>query len=226
MVTQDKKSSGKNPCVNNRFLSLNAIFDVVVRMKVIVLLAILVLLVSCTGNTHTIFMVDPEEGSYRFLPGNHSLGPVGLMVNGHQALEGAFLFHGADSLVAISSMGKLDIISIFKGDSTRGTLQIIFFNSGEENQAISQLKAFTLLLENKFRIVEVNAHRAVIEGSNQPSSYFCLRTDPAVLWDFSIEHRGDSLFAAFNGSGSSIVLLPEEKLSMPPLEFFFHLCPD
>ena len=226
MVTQDKKSPGKNPCVSNRFLSLNAIFDVVVRMKVIVLLAILVLLVSCTGNTHTIFEVDPEEGSYWFLPGTHSLGPGGLMVNGHKALEGAFLFQGADSLVAISSLDELDIISIFKGDSTRGTLQIIFINSGEENQAISQLRAFTLVLENKFRIVEVNAHRAVIEGSNQPSSCFYLRTDSTGLWDFSIEHCGDSLLAAFNGSGSSIVLLPEEKLSMVPLEFFFHLCPD
>ncbi|MCK4751703.1 MAG: hypothetical protein KAT15_31820, partial [Bacteroidales bacterium] len=110
-------------------------------------MALVALLVSCAEENVTTIRVDPEKGSYWLRPGNQTLGPMRLVVNGSHALKGAFLFHGADSLVAINSLGDLDLITVFKGNNTGGTVHLILINTGDENQVIKQVKMFNLVLE-------------------------------------------------------------------------------
>jgi hypothetical protein len=155
-------------------MALNAIFGNVVKKRTTSCMALLILLVSCAEENGTTIRVDPETGSYWLQPGDQALGPMGLVVNGSHALEGAFLFHGADSLVAISSLGELDLIAIFKGTNTGGSVHLILINTGLENQVIKQVKMFNLVLEEGFGVAGMKMHQLELEGSSLPAEGFCL----------------------------------------------------
>jgi len=145
--------------------------------------------------------VDPELGSCRVHFAGHPVGAIKLKVNGKQVLEGAHVFHGTDSLVAIISQDGIDILAVFKGDSTRGSVQLLLVNPGKEKQVVSN--------------VEILASGHV--GFSGPSG--C-----GGLWNYISGSGGDSLIRTLDLSGSAMVLLSEERLSLPPLQFFYHLC--
>jgi hypothetical protein len=92
-------------------------------------------------------------------------------------------------------------LAVFKGDCTRISVQLVLINPGEENLEVSKVEIFYA------------GHDSL-----------CWLSDPGTHWTYLSASRGDSLIRALDISGSSIVLLNEERLSLPPLEFFYHLC--
>ncbi len=149
-------------------------------------------------------MVDQENGTFRFQMKEIDTGPMVIGVNGSNALVKAFLFQRNDSIVGICTVDGMDIISTLKCDATCGLLQMSLVNSGEAPAALFQMK---------------------ISSVGLPSMDLSAAAIPGGPWNYTVIRQGDSLVCNLLLSDSRIVLLPGEKLTLPALKFFYHLCP-
>lgn len=123
--------------------------------------------------------------------------PVSVEINGHNALDGGHLFQGKDSLVVISSIDGMDVISVFKGKGEDEHLQITVSNPTDSTLEINSLKVLAA------------------KGEDENS-----------LWKWQNHGSRESPELALNLSGSSLILLPEERIILPTLKIFSHLCSD
>jgi hypothetical protein len=128
-------------------------------------------------------------------------GILGIEVNGVDMLESAFLFHEGESLVLISSVGKLDAVTMIGRDSLAASLQLSLINSGKERQEISRIH------------IQFPLEPQAPEGPEDG------------IWDFHLSRRDDAYICRLNTSGSSVILLPEEELVLPPIRFFLASLP-
>ena len=169
----------------------------------IFLLLVLHLFASCTRQGDIPFDPDTSNGEFR-LHGFLYSGPV---INGTSALEGAYLFHGKDSLVSINSSGHLDLVTIFKGDTLTGSLQLIIINTGEQPEEVRQLALCS-------RPVRLTGPGHELDLGLQDSWDIVLRLkDDIEVFGLALEH-------------TPIVLLPEERLILPALRFFLFTLPE
>lgn len=157
---------------------------------------------SCSRQAVTPFGIDTGTGSFEF----HGMVYNGPAVNGSDVLEGAFLFHGSDSLVALSSLGNLDLIVVFKGDSLAGSMQLTAVNTGEDPARIGRLSYFS--------------RARFAEGVKSGHQYKC-----RGVWDFEQRESGDTVRFELPMNPGAIVLLPEERVVFPALHFFLFTLP-
>jgi hypothetical protein len=127
--------------------------------------------------------------------------------------------------VAINSSGKLDFITVFKGDSCQGTVEQYVVNTAEENQVVTRFKLLGLQLKGGMMVAALDEKHLDLAVWGNPSETVSIQTDPDSPWVSFFCISGDSLTCWLDLAGSPIVLLPGEKVQMPALDFFFHLCP-
>jgi hypothetical protein len=183
------------------------------------------LLVSCTGHQDIPFDVDTVNGTCSVRAGDRTLESIGMEANGFSILKGAYLFREPDRLVAINSSGKLDFITVFKGDSCQGTVQQYVVNTAEENQPVTRFRLIGLQLKGGMTVASMNERHLDLAVRGNPSETISIQTDRSSPWVSFFCEKNDTLACWLDLAGSTIVLLPEEKVQLPAMDFFFHLCP-
>lgn len=174
----------------------------------LLVLSMSMLLAACTAEVESPFFVDPARGSFNLSGEGYFPGPYRVEINEMGALEEAHIFRGRDSLVAIGSCEGLDLLLVFKVNEKMPSLQISVINPGDSAREFSSLMVFSEEDKN--------------EDQRQAECFLRAREDP--LWQWMIEENGDAQRASLNLSGSSLILLPGERVLLPPLHFFSHLC--
>ena len=171
--------------------------------------SVFLLSTACRPGPGAPLALDPEKGSFVLVNGDQESGPFSIEINGFSALEQGHLFQGKDSVVVIASRDGLDVICVFKEVGDQTDMFVSIHNPSDKHREISSLK------------LPCPAGCKTISYSGiEPGS------DAAPLWQWMKEDEG-----AFQGwslmlSASSLVLLPEERIVLPPLHFFSHLCSD
>lgn len=162
---------------------------------------------ACRPGPGAPITLDPEKGSFVLVNGDRHSGPHILEINGYNALEQGHLFRGKDSVVVIASRGGLDVICVFKETSKQTDIFVSIHNPSDSPREISSL-------------------RLHCPAGCKTISYS--RTEPGCdadhLWQWLREDAGESPGWSLMLSASSLVLLPEERIVLPPLHFFSHLC--
>lgn len=179
-----------------------------IRNSNLLLLSMSILLTACTAEFVSPFSVDPAMGNFSLSGEDFPGASYRVEINKLGALEEAHIFRGSDSLVAIGSCDGLDLIMVFKEIKERPVLQISVINPGDSALEISSLEVFSVATGD----------------SDQRHSGCLLRAMEDPLWLWMIEEDGAAVLASLNLSGSCLILLPEERVVLPPLHFFSHLC--
>jgi hypothetical protein len=130
------------------------------------------------------------------------------------ALKGGHLFRGTDSLVVISSKGGLDVITVFGEEAGQEKIRIVVVNPEESALAIRNLKIGPLSIPGQ---VAAGTFACCHSGSDAEGAA------PLWRWLPACEQAPE---LSLDLSGSSIVLLPGERILLPPLQFFSHICSD
>ncbi len=177
------------------------------KVKIFMLFPALLLCPRCAKQNHTPFHVDTVNGSYMIFAESAASSASGIVVNGKRILQDAYLFNENESLVAIGSVGELDMITHFSGDSTSGAIRLSLHNRGKVSLAVKQVELCSMPIEVESGL------QLMIE--NHVSG---------LPWSLSIDRQGNLITCSLDLSNSSIILLPEEELCLPRLEFFYHLC--
>lgn len=167
---------------------------------------VLFLFSACNPNPDSPFQVNLEQGSFTFKADSNSCGPYQVEINEGSALKDGHLFKGSDSLVIISSFGGLDLLSIFKASEERASMQIRVVNPTDSSLEIQQL----LLKSTTGSGIK---HNPVVAANNSVNFWFWLKSESSEFTEWSLDL-----------SGTAILLLPEEGITLPPLYFFSHLC--
>ncbi len=179
-------------------------------VRIVLFLTAIIGLSACKPQGLSPFSVDSEKGSFTLEGKDGHYGPYGVLINGYNALQEGHLFQGSDSLVLISNREGLDLITVFKGSSEQASLIISVINPGDSSLEI-----------NSMSIIYLNA-----DDSKEGRISFCASGDKETLWQWLEGGSETSSACSLNLSGSSILLLPEERILLPPLRFFSHLCSD
>lgn len=179
-----------------------------IKAKAFLMLAMAVVLGSCTMQTPSPMELDPSHGVFTFITEDHAPWSAGIVVNGVNILQDAFIFNEKERLAVIASLGELDVRAAFSGDSARGTVRLTLYNAGKNRMDVNQVKISPTMVTQEL------------------GETICLQAESSWPWTFIIDLQGDQPDCSLDLSGSSIVLLPEEKISLPGLEFFYHLCPE
>jgi hypothetical protein len=178
--------------------------------RIVLLLTVIIGLPACKPQALSPFSVDPDKGSFT-LEGNEGLyGPFGVLINGYNALQEGHLFQGSDSLVLISNREGLDLITVFKGSLEQASMIISVINPGDSSLEINSMEIIYLAGEN----------------AKQGPFSICGTGENDALWQWLDGGPEAGTVCSLNLSGSSILLLPEERIQLPPLQFFSHLCSD
>ena len=164
---------------------------------------------ACRPGPGAPITLDPEKGNFVLVNGNRHSGPHSLEINGFNALEQGHLFQGKDSVVVISSRDGLDVICVFKEVGNQTDMFVSIHNPSDSHREISSLKL-------------------PCPAGCETISYS--RTEPGCdadpLWHWFKDETGQSSSWSLMLSASSLVLLPDERIVLPPLHFFSHLCSD
>jgi hypothetical protein len=179
-------------------------------VRIVLFLTGLILLPACKPQALSPFSVDPDKGSFTFEGKDGHYGPFGVLINGYNALQEGHLFQGSDSLVLISNREGLDLITVFKGSSEQSSMIISIINPRDSSLEINSIKVIYLAEED----------------SKEDSLSIKSCGDDDALWQWLEGGSETSTTFSLNLSGSSILLLPEEQIVLPPLRFFSHLCSD
>ena len=174
----------------------------------------IILLWACKPQSGPPFMVDRSQGTFQVQKDGWVSGPFWVEVNGLNALLGGHLFRGTDSLVVISSTGGLDLLTVFKEAAGQSTIRIVVVNPGDSALAIRNLKIGPMAIPGQ----KANA-TLTCWHSKSPSE----GAGPLWRWLPDSEQAPER---SLNLSRSSIVLLPDERILLPPLQFFSHICSD
>ena len=170
---------------------------------------VILLVAACRPEPGAPLAFDPEEGSFILVNGDHHSGPHMLDINGFNALKQGHLFRGKDSVVVISSRSGLDIICVFKEAGKQTDMFVSIQNPSDGPLEIADLKLLC------------PAERDTLSYSGIDPGY-----DIDTLWQWLREDEGEISVLSLMLSASSLVLLPEERIVLPPLHFFSHLCSD
>jgi len=176
--------------------------------KFILLLCCIVFIQACVQEEHSPFTVDAGQGIFLFERDQLKLGPCTLNMNGFSVLQNSHSFYGKDSLVTISSFNGMDVITIFKEINGGAMVSIRIVNPADSAQ---EIKSVDLQLKNTRTITQV------LPAAER-------KTDLETLWRWSSGGPEDSTKISLDLSESSIILLPEERIVLPSLQFFSHLC--
>ena len=187
------------------------------------LLPLLCLLSSCGNASDFPFEVDTDQGIFRIVIDQYATGPWTPEVNGSRVLEGAFLFRKEDSLVAVSSSGRLDVISVFRGGHKSCSLQLSVVNPDKGVLEISDVRLFNIILDGSTSVAECSGRSVKLSGRSDLSVEISRQIPDGGLWDCIIEPQETSVSCSLALSGSSIVLLPGERVDLPIVNFFCHL---
>jgi hypothetical protein len=179
-------------------------------VRIVLLLMGIILLPACKPRAVSPFTVDPEKGSFTFEGKEGLYGPFGMLINGYNALQDGHLFQGSDSLVLISNREGLDLITVFKGSLEQASLIISVISPGDISLEINSMEVIYL----------------ADDDSKQEHFSICETGDKETLWQWLDGGPETNTICSLNLSGSSILLLPEERILLPPLRFFSHLCSD
>ncbi|MFH0756290.1 MAG: hypothetical protein V2B15_03275 [Bacteroidota bacterium] len=193
-----------------------------IKAKLFMLVPAALLLSNCAKQNPTPFEVDVVKGSYSVFLEGGATGTSGIEVNGKNILQGAFLFQEMDKLVAIGSHGLMDVMVEFSGDSASGTIGLTLFNHGDKQLAVNQVRLFSIRFEEAPGAEMISKNQVQISG---PGNQLCLKAGSEWPWTLGFHIQGNQLCCRLDLSNSSMVLLPEEKVSLPQLAFFYHLCP-
>lgn len=158
---------------------------------------------GCSPETGIPFEVNTENGTITYSGGSEPLGPISMRLNGNDALKNSFLFHEKDSLVCINSMDHTDIVYVFKGHPSSGSIKISLINAGKVNSEISEFQ--------------------IVVFQKDPNLYDYLFTSNHATWDFSRDTKGDTLLFSLRNCGIPVILLPGEKLQLPRLNLINSL---
>lgn len=176
------------------------------KVRILFFLWGILLLNGCHQQHSSPFLLEMEQGKFTFVAESKNCGPYHLELNEYPVLEGAHLFRGSDSLVSVSSSGGLDIIAVFKGNSEKASLQIKIFNPKDSSLEINSLKVTCEPESGNTQLPRVPENM---------ENY---------LWSWLRTESAEYPQCKLNLSGSAILLLPGEGISLPPLYFFSHLC--
>lgn len=177
-------------------------------IRSLLFLSLTMLLAACSPKTESPFSLDAEGGSFKLEAEGCSPGPYVVKLNNIEAIKGAHIFQGKDSLVAIGSCGGLDVLLVFKENAGKPLMQISVINPTDSAMEMSSLELYSQPCTDK-----------------TPGSYRGqVRAGKDALWQWSIEENKAGICCSLDLSGSSLYLLPEEHILLPPLHFFSHLC--
>ncbi len=179
-------------------------------VRIVLFLTALIGLSACKPQADSPFSVDSEKGNFTLEGKQGQYGPFEVLINGFNALQEGHLFQGSDSLVLISNKEGLDLITVFKGSSEQASLIISVINPGDSLLEINSLEVIYM----------------ADDDSKQGGSFYCANGDKKTLWQWLDGGPEAGTACSLNLSGSSILLLPEERILLPPLRFFSHLCSD
>jgi hypothetical protein len=179
-------------------------------VRIVLFLTAIIGLSACKPQADSAFFLDPEKGNFTLEGKQGQYGPFEVLINGFNALQEGHLFQGSDSLVLISNREGLDLITVFKGSSEQASLIISVINPGDSSLEINSLEVTYLAGDD----------------SKQGPYSFCGTGDHDALWQWLDGGPEAGTVCSLNLSGSSILLLPEERILLPPLRFFSHLCSD
>jgi hypothetical protein len=208
----------------SKVMPLNVKFEWMLEWRLIFTFAALLALISCRKTEETYFEVNRELGFFTIRNMESCLGPLYPEINGKKVLEGAFLFVEKDSLVAIGTQERLDIVSVFKHDRNAGSIQLRIINTGNENLTVDHMQVRTAMPGGVTTVDLVNSNHLHLLSASDLSEGCCLRTLPYMLWQMEFLSNSDSLFCTLNLSGSSVALLPGEELLLPAIQFYNQLC--
>jgi hypothetical protein len=183
----------------------------------------IVMLCACSRQEAIPGPYNTEVGSYTMGP---EVNPSAIVLNGNNALKGAFIFNEKATHLAISSQGDLDIISAIKRDTSGASIQVTLANTGKEIEEIAQLTIMDMGIDGMGGVAVLSDHVVEIGDINSSPSGICLRTSSTETWQFRFTLQGERIDCSLDLSASSIILLPGEEISLPPLNFFYHLCAD
>lgn len=163
---------------------------------------------ACTSRTLSPFSVDPDKGNISLELKEGEFDQFGVFINGLNALKEGHLFQGRDSLVLISNRDGIDLITVFKGTSEQASMIITLINPKDTPLKISSLKII---------------HQT---GTDSGSGRISISAsgENETLWQWLDGGPDPSVACSLKLSESSILLLPEERIVLPPLRFFSHLC--
>lgn len=150
---------------------------------------------GCSRDPDVPFNIDTGTGTFTFTTENHPSESFRIKLNGNSVLKKCYIFQETDSVVCINSLDELDIISVFKENSSAGSIRISIINAGKENRSV-----------NDFHIqsVRVNSHWEfdIISYGGNP-------------WRFCRHEKNDTLLFSLQNYGTPVILLPGEKLELP-----------
>jgi len=169
--------------------------------------SVILLNTACRPGPGAPISFDPEKGTFVLVNGDRHSGPHKLEINGFNALEQGHLFRGKDSVVVIASRGGLDVICVFKEAGKQTDMYISLHNPSDSHREISSLK-----------LPCPEGCKTISYSGTEPGC------DADRLWQWLREDAGESSGWSLMLSASSLVLLPEERIILPPLRFFSHLC--
>lgn len=167
---------------------------------------VLFLFSACTREIDSPFQVNLEQGSFTFKAENNSCGPYQVEINEGSALKDGHLFKGSDSLVIITSFDGLDVLTFFKAGPKRASMQIKVVNPTDSSLEIKQL------------LLRSTAGPGITHLPVAPEN------NTAFLWSWIKSESPEFVAWSLDLSGTAILLLPEEGITLPPLYFFSHLC--
>ena len=170
----------------------------------------MVLFQYCGTREASPFHMDPEEGIFLYKSGIQTLGPCSLYVDGISAFMNSRTFQSSDSLVSISTVKELDVITVFREASHGLMMNIQIVNPTDKALNINSVELATGFSKDKSGHSYEVAWKA---GSGE-------------LWTWRYPEQDDYTRLSLDLSESSIILLPEERLLLPSLQFFSHLCAD
>jgi hypothetical protein len=154
---------------------------------------------GCTSNHTLPFELDPEAGLLHWRGAEDVSLDFRMELNSSNPLLGAFTFREKDRVICINTVGDLDMIVELAGDTHRGTLQMRIKNPGKENSELFSVSPV---------IVRLPLHPELeIRPVNNPS-WTLIRESEESRWTFSLDL-----------GNSPLVLLPEEEIVLPELEF-------
>jgi hypothetical protein len=174
---------------------------------------------DCTGPAAPLFFADLPEGRFQYRDGEGVSRGMVILVNNQPVLEDAGMFHDRDRLICINTIDHLDVIVEFNSHSPAGSMAISLVNATDSIRQLKNLVVLEFTPDPGTGIRQTTGGGLEItDTGNEGESWYILPPDENI-WVLHWSIEKDTISLALETGLAPVVLLPDEKLELPPIWF-------